>query len=665
MGFTRYIVITFAALSFGLIGCEPPEERVIPSGNTGSTTSSGKPHVISMEADTYRIGETAYFFGHNFLEPDEGRTLLEFEGVYVWEDADGKPVLEQLNGFTVNPLYDGEFTETMVVGGRSIPAGARVLRWNRFGPFEVPFGGQGRRAGVFTGQVRAVNVYKDGREERDDNPADLEINVEPSVLITRFEPVIGIAEDGAIRTAECSSPALRAFGGMPYVLEVEAMGFTPEYFIYDISNINGDTQIKQFNHVASGVKDSLGDPAVHPNEIVVFNSLGEDEGSAIASIRVTAVDQNNNHYETGLPLRIVRPVAFHSDGSRQIAEYYEPELVHGPLTGSIGTTINYQESHSESRQRGVSVTLTESFAKSNGSVQTENWSEAFSESNTTSQTNSVGQTHSEGETASETYGTNYNQTESNSVNVSSTDGTSWGWNTVEGKTQSTYETEVNEAYGEVSAGVTTEVGAEGSVPGFAKVSGKVGTSVGTSVGGKKAFWENQTVGSSSSSGNHMDSSASETKGFGSTTTDSAGTSFSGTYALSSQKSLSQTDSKTESQSNSTTYSMGGSGSLSENFTQGSQESWSETWQESSTDTSLFSMSGVVPNGKCAAVWRQTVRHVRVGHLYNYDLCGVRSLVGELYFNEWSWSPNIAIGDDCNVEVPPSTLPEAGCFIACE
>ena len=254
------------------------------------------------------------------------------------------------------------------------------------------------------------------------------------------------------------------------------------------------------------------------------------------------------------------------------------------------------------------------------------------------------------------YGTNYNQTESNSVNVSSTDGTSWGWNTVEGKTQSTYETEVNEAYGEVSAGVTTEVGAEGSVPGFAKVSGKVGTSVGTSVGGKKAFWENQTVGSSSSSGNHMDSSASETKGFGSTTTDSAGTSFSGTYALSSQKSLSQTDSKTESQSNSTTYSMGGSGSLSENFTQGSQESWSETWQESSTDTSLFSMSGVVPNGKCAAVWRQTVRHVRVGHLYNYDLCGVRSLVGELYFNEWSWSPNIAIGDDCNVEVPPSTLP---------
>jgi hypothetical protein len=665
MGFARFLTLSISLLALVVLGCEPPDDRVIPSGSSTTTVDNGIPHVIGLEADTYRIGETAYFFGENFLEPDEGRTFLEFEGLYVWEDSEGKPVLEQLNGFTVNPIYDGEFTEAIMVGGRTIPAGMRVLRWNRFGPFEVPFGAEGRRAGVFTGQVRAVNVYKDGTEKRDENPVDLEINVEPSILITRFEPVIGVAEDGAIRTAECSSPALRAFGGMPYVLEVEAMGFTPEYFIYDISNINGDVQIKQFNHAATGQTDSLGDPALHDNEIVVFNTLLEDEGSAIASIRVTAVDENNNHYETGLPLRIVRPVAFHSDGSRQIAEYYEPELVHGPFTGSIGTTINYQESHSEARQRGVSVTLTQSFTQSNGSVQTENWSEAFSQSNTTSQTNSVGQSHSEGETASDTYGTSYNQSEANNVNVSSTDGTSWGWNTVEGQSESTYKTQVEEAYGEVSAGVSTEVGAEGSIPGFAKVSGKVGTQVGTSVGGKQAFWENETAGKSSSSGNHMDSSTSDTKGFGSTTTDSVGSSFSGTYALSSQSSLSQTDSKSESQTDSTTYSMGGSGSLSENFSQGSQESWSETWQESSTDTSLFSMSGVVPNGKCAAVWRQTVRHVRVGHLYNYDLCGVRSMVGELYFNEWSWSPNIAIGDDCNVEVPPSTLPEAGCFTACE
>jgi hypothetical protein len=551
------------------------------------------------------------------------------------------------------------------VGDHTLAPGVRVLRWNRFGPFDVPFGGQGHRAGVFTGKVRAVNVFKDGTEVRDESPTDFEIHIEPSILITRLEPVVGISEDGLIRTAECSSPALRVFGGLPYVLEVEAMGFEPKYFIYELSNINGENQIRKFTHNATGAVDTLGDPANHADEIVVFNPLSEDEGSAIASIRITAVDANDNSYETALPVRLVRPMSFRTDGVRHIAEYLEPVIVHGPLTGSIGTTIKYQESQSESRQKGVSVTLTNSFTQSHGSVQTDDWSEAYGVTNTESETNSVGQTHSEGATASETYGTNYNQSQANSVNLSSTDGTSWGWNLVEGKNQSEYETDITEAYGEVSAGISTEVGAEGSVPGFAKVSGKVGTSLGTTVGGKQGHWTNQTFGSSTSSGTHMDSSSSETKAFGSTTTDSVGTSFSGSYALSATSSLTAEASTTQGSSESMTYSMGGSDSITENYSVGNTESWQESWQESSSEETLFSMSSKVPNGKCAVVYRQAVRHVRVGNLYNYDLCGVRGHVGELYFNEWSWSPNIAVGDtSCDEEIPASTLPTPACFMAC-
>jgi hypothetical protein len=52
-------------------------------------------------------------------------------------------------------------------------------------------------------------------------------------------------------------------------------------------------------------------------------------------------------------------------------------------------------------------------------------------------------------------------------------------------------------------------------------------------------------------------------------------------------------------------------------------------------------------------------------MYAYDLCGVRSTLGELTFNEWSWSPNIAIGDDCEASLPPSTQPKAQCFQACD
>ncbi len=65
------------------------------------------------------------------------------------------------------------------------------------------------------------------------------------------------------------------------------------------------------------------------------------------------------------------------------------------------------------------------------------------------------------------------------------------------------------------------------------------------------------------------------------------------------------------------------------------------------------------------VYRQTVRWVQTAQIYTYDLCGIRSLAGETVFNDWTWSPNIAIGDDCDTAPPESTLPKAACFLACE
>ena len=40
-----------------------------------------------------------------------------------------------------------------------------------------------------------------------------------------------------------------------------------------------------------------------------------------------------------------------------------------------------------------------------------------------------------------------------------------------------------------------------------------------------------------------------------------------------------------------------------------------------------------------------------------------SNICEAVFNEWSWTPNIAVADTCEEAVP--TLPKAECFIACE
>ncbi|MGB0591413.1 MAG: hypothetical protein ACPGU1_17195 [Myxococcota bacterium] len=684
----------FLALALVAAGCADDRFDNVPAYN-GDESDDGSnqtaqlaltPTVTALEKDTLVVGETVYFYGDGFLHPDDGQTFLTFEGKYVWSDGEGE-VHEQVPPFTIQGLYDGEFPEGGQLGEMNLAAGTRVLRWNRFGPFSVPFGGQGRKPGTFQGTISAVNVTAEGEAYETTEPLNVELNIKPSILITRLEPIVGYegtcsttgtackrdtdCDDGNdtcvldAMTPECGSPALRIFGGLPYIMEVETIGFEPEYFVYRISNANNSDTWIEISHQASGPTDILGSPAADGSEKpIIFNPLNENEEFAVASIYVTAIDANDNTIETALPVRIVRPLAFHYDGSRRIAEYYEPELVHTAIPGAVASTITYTESESESRQRGVSINVSQSYTQGQSSVQTSNWSDGFSFTNSASQTNSVGQSHSESENSSSTYGTTYSQAASNNVNVASTDGTTWGWNTTESESEEEFEDQTLGAFGDVSLGMTTQVGAEGSIPGFAKVSGSVGTSVGTTVGAKTDSTQGTKSGSSSSNGMHMDSSSSDTVGYGSTTTDTSSNSVSGSYAVASQSTMSNSTAVTSANSESVTYQMGGSAGITENYTTGASESWSETWQTSSTDTKLLSFTSLIPNGKCAVIYRQTVRHVKTSQLYAYDRCGVRSLVGEMHFNEWSWSPNIAIGDDCD-SLPEPDLPKAACFSACD
>ena len=184
-------------------------------------------------------------------------------------------------------------------------------------------------------------------------------------------------------------------------------------------------------------------------------------------------------------------------------------------------------------------------------------------------------------------------------------------------------------YGELSGSVTTGVSGEGSVPGFAKVGGKVETSVGAKVGAKNGQAEGQKSGSSSSYGEHLYESDSETTAYGSVTTEGQGESISGTYAVGSQTSINNTTSQTEASSENVTFQMGGSASVSDSTTEGLRK-LGETWVNTSSNSTLLSYSAKVPNGKCAYVFRQTVRYAKTAHLYSYDMCGVRSVIGKPY-----------------------------------
>ncbi len=103
------------------------------------------PQVTSIDTDVVTVGQTLYVYGENFLHPEEGATYLVFDGVYYWQDAQGNVVPENVDKYRIKPLYDGYFPKGANSDDFELAPGTSILRWNRFGPFHVPFGGGGKK----------------------------------------------------------------------------------------------------------------------------------------------------------------------------------------------------------------------------------------------------------------------------------------------------------------------------------------------------------------------------------------------------------------------------------------------------------------------------------------------------------------------------------------
>lgn len=647
-----------------VVGCAPPAS---PRG----------PQVIGLSHEAITLGETLYIAGSGFLTPAEGQSYVVFAGRYEWVDDDGRPVQEEVAPRRLAVLYDGSFETDGDVNGLAVAPGTQLLRWNRFGPYEVPFGGRGTKPGLFRGTVTVINertvaaaagaagaaevVVEEGVAK------EVVLEVKPSIAFTRLEPVVDRdASTNTAITADCGAPALRALPGLAYVFGVSAVGFVPQSYIWQLAGVNGADGFVTFAHEADPAhpdSDVLGDGS--RGEVVVMNAIEDGADLNIVTVQVTAVGANGEVVETVLPLDVVRPLQFYYDGNRALAEYYEPVVVNGPIVGGIGSVLTYSESHSESRQQGVSMTVTRSAATSRGTTSTDSWNESLGVSETLSSTDQSSTSTSETTNQQQNYGESWNQSASTQVGLSSTDGTSWGWSLVQGVSQDQYQENVNSMGSATSGLVTTEVGGEASIPALGGVSGKVGSESGVTNEVGSAVTAGARAGSRTDRGSSASANESETRSYGSTTTDGRSQSIGGTWGVSDQSTIARSTSQTEASTESLVYQTGGSEALTEGYTEGVAEAWGQTWQSTSTDTTLLSFSGKVPNGRCAVVYRQTVRHVRTAWVWEHDLCGVRSEVGELFFNEWSWSPNIAIGDDCEGALPPSTQPAAACFVACD
>ena len=96
--------------------------------------------------------------------------------------------------------------------------------------------------------------------------------------------------------------------------------------------------------------------------------------------------------------------------------------------------------------------------------------------------------------------------------------------------------------------------------------------------------------------------------------------------------------------------------------EGMSEAEQRTWSSTSSSTTIQGYGGFIPNGQFGIFYRQTTRWVKRAEVRAFDLCGVAQHMGELQFSDWTWAPELAIGDSCAGTPPASNLPPAVCRI---
>ncbi len=613
--------IALVAALAGLAGCAE-EEAVAP----------GTPVITDVSSQAIVVGETLEFFGRDILPDDIGddaRFTLRFAGDFETIDGDVLPV-----AYTIGAAYNAE------------EDGRQILTVRRFGPFHNPFTGDAR-IGIFRGEVTAIREEADGLLV-EGQPAPVHLEIEPSISIEMFQPM----------DAKCDAPAVRALAGLAYQMRVRVSGLKPTRYIYELNNINGESGVTRIDH-DFGRGNPIADDLLGFDEAILFNPIPEQQQSYVTAIRVIAVDDEGRTVETALPISVHRPFEVRYGGEYEIAELYEPEPVSGCIPGSIGSSVTYRETTTETRQQSVSVTVATSFRRTDSNSVSEQLREGITVGE--SQSRTLGESTWEGENTSESYGVTYGRNESNNVNFQSRDGESWSYSVNEGESNEDYESRMDMVFGEGSWSGTVGASAEGSVPGFAKVSGKVETTVGVSAGASTAGTTGNRRRVSQDTGYSSSGSRDESRSFGTTTGESRSESLSGTYALSNSRQRSLSD--TESRNNSRTWNMSEGVSASESVSEGQSEAESRTWVSSESLSVSQGISGFIPRSKVGIFYRQTTRWVRRAEVRTYDLCGLASHAGELQFNEWTWAAELSVGSDCSTEPPPSQLPAAQCFIA--
>ena len=445
---------------------------------------------------------------------------------------------------------------------------------------------------------------------------------------------------------ECSTLTGNIIGGITAYLEIETFRVSTSKITYNV--FTPYESLENIHEFSSPVG----------LDYFTFNLQSPPEGvnSYIALLSIHIIS-NNKTIENKLPIKVVRPIEIKHFGKHELAEVYDPVPVSGCIPGSIGSSVQYSESESETRQNSVAVTINK------------NWNNSFS-NNTALQTSegiSIGETQTtvnssslaSSETQSESFTNTDSNSESNNLSFSTNDGEMWSWSLDESNSQTNSDSESSSTNLGVNGSSTVGVSGEGSLPFLAKASGKVEVTAGVSSnwGNSNTSTDSETNGTNR--GYSTSGSTQNGKTFGSVQNDTRSQSLSGSYVLSNNASSTITESSALSSGR--VWNMSESLSSGKTVSEGNSESISQTIVTSNSSTTTFSYSGYIPRGRFGVFFRQTSRYVKLSEIISYDLSGYPNHAGVIMMNTWAWAPELSISESCS-DALNTSLPAASCLI---
>ena len=495
---------------------------------------------------------------------------------------------------------------------------------NRFLNTKIPFGQDYKLSFVL--ETENSQVLK-----------SMPINIDPSVIVNSF-----CASDS------CESLTGNVLEGVKNKLTISFYNIAPVAVRYIITTPNDNFQI--FHEFNSPIQEDW-------IENLVFEKVKEEYSSYISKIEILAYDINSNEAKTELPFRVVRPIEIKHFGNYELAEIYEPVPVTGCIPGTVGNSVQYSESQTETRQTSVSVSYNKSWSDSSSTSLATSSSEGISvnETNATVANSSL----SESETQSESFSDTTAQGESSNVQFSTSDGENWSWSLDESQSQTSGTSQGENTNTGVNGSTTVGASGEGSLPFLAKASGKVEVSAGIQRGWGSTNSTSESNSTGTNRGYSTGGSSQNGRAFGSTQNDSRSYSLSGAYVLSS--STSNSVSESSSLSSGRVWNMSESISSGKVITEGNSESLSQTIVSSESSTTTFSYSGYIPRGRYGTFFRQTSRYVKLSEIITYTLDGLPQHAGYVMMNTWAWAPDLSLGISCE-QAGISNLPVSECVI---